>query len=157
MPADSLVVSDTSPLLNLALIDELGLLEVQFDSLTIPRAVWDELTADEDGMDGLRELKRRGFLTLVAVERDELFVEISTQLDVGETAAITYAIESDADLVLIDEREGRQVARRHGLAITGVIGILLKAANTGEIELRDGLDRLRQAGFWISMISTRRC
>lgn len=150
MPVSRIVVSDTSPLLNLALINELELLETQFASLTIPQAVWKELMAGDDEMNRLRELNQHGFLTLVEVTRNDLFIEIATELDLGETAAITYAIESEADLVLIDERDGRRVARRHGLTVTGVIGILLKAADAGDVELRDGLDRLRQAGFWIS-------
>ena len=63
MPNNDLVVSDTSPLLNLALIDRLDLLEAQFSSLTVPTQVWDELIAGEAGVDALRELRDNGFLT----------------------------------------------------------------------------------------------
>lgn len=56
MPVSRIVVSDTSPLLNLALINELELLETQFASLTIPQAVWKELMAGDDEMNRLREL-----------------------------------------------------------------------------------------------------
>ena len=45
MPDSDLVVSDTSPLLNLALIGRLDLLESQFSGVTIPEQVWAELTA----------------------------------------------------------------------------------------------------------------
>jgi hypothetical protein len=68
----------------------------------------------------------------------------------ASTAAITYAIENDARLVLIDERDGRQVARRHDLDVTGAIGILLRGAREGTVDLRAELDALRDAGFWIS-------
>jgi len=34
--------------------------------------------------------------------------------------------------------------------VTGVIGILLRAARTGAIDLRTELDALREQGFWIS-------
>ena len=44
MPNSGLVVSDTSPLLNLALIDRLDLLETQCSDVTAPRQVWNELT-----------------------------------------------------------------------------------------------------------------
>jgi len=150
MPNDEFVVSDTSPLLNLALIDRLDLLTAQFSSITVPTRVWAELTDGEAGVDALIELRDDGFLSIVDVEKSELFTEISHELDLGETAAICHAIEQSADLVLIDERDGRQVARRHDLTVTGVIGILLRGANSGDISLRAELDALREAGFWIS-------
>ena len=150
MPADELVVSDTSPLLNLALVERLTLLESQFSSITVPSQVWEELTEGDSGLDSVRALRTDGFLTVVDVEESDLFTEILHELDYGETAAICHAIEREADLVLLDEKDGRRVARRHGLAVTGVIGILLRAARNGDVELKQELDSLREAGFWIS-------
>ncbi|VTT85725.1 hypothetical protein DM2_1763 [Halorubrum sp. DM2] len=77
-------------------------------------------------------------------------MELFHELDLGETAAVCYAVEENADLVLLDERDGRRVARRHDLDVTGVIGILLRGAKTGEVNLQHELDALREAGFWIS-------
>jgi predicted nucleic acid-binding protein len=150
MPNDQLVVSDTSPLLNLALIDRLDLLEAQFSSITVPTHVWTELTDGDAGVDALNVLHDKGFLSIVEVEESELFTEIGHKLDRGETAAICHAIEQDADLVLIDESDGRRIARRHDLTVTGVIGILLRGANSGDVALQTELDALRNAGFWIS-------
>jgi len=150
MPENEVVVSDTSPLLNLALIDRLDLLRSQFEEVTIPTQVWSELTNGEAGVDALAELRDKGFLTVVDVERSDLFVEIRHRLDLGETAAICYAVAQDADLLLIDEQDGRRVARRHDLTVTGVIGILLRGANAGEVAIQEELDALRGAGFWIS-------
>ena len=150
MPDSGLVVSDTSPLLNLALIDRLELLESQFSEVMVPQQVWNELTDGEDGLETLRELRDDGLLHLVEVERSDLFVELFHELDLGETAAICYAVEQNADLVLLDERDGRRVARRHDLNVTGVIGILLRGAKAGVVNLAHELDALREAGFWIS-------
>ena len=150
MPDSELIVSDTSPLLNLALIERLELLESQFSEVTVPQQVWNELTDGEDGLEGLRELRDDGLLYLVEVERSDLFVELFHELDLGETAAICYAVEQNADLVLLDERDGRRVARRHDLNVTGVIGILLRGAKTGVVTLDHELKVLREAGFWIS-------
>jgi len=61
MPNDELVVSDTSPLLNPALIQQLDLLESQFPSLAVPRQVWDELAAGEGVLDTLKELRDNDF------------------------------------------------------------------------------------------------
>jgi len=149
MPDDEPVVADTSPLLNLALVDRLDLLDVQFETVHTPQQVWDELAAGDEGLPELRRLRERDVLTVVPVERSDLFVEIAGELDVGETAAIVYAIENDASLVLLNERDGRRVARRHDLDVTGVIGILLRGARDGTVDLQAELDALRDAGFWI--------
>ncbi len=150
MPNSGVVVSDTSPLLNLALIERLDLLRAQFSDITVPQQVWSELTEGEDGLDALRALRDDEFLRVVEVERSDLFVEVFHELDRGETAAICYAVEHDADLVLLDERDGRRVARRHDLDVTGVIGVLLRGAKNGAVDLEAELDALREAGFWIS-------
>lgn len=145
------VVSNTSPLLNLALIDRLYLLRNQFSVVEVPEQVWEEIQAGERGTDALEELRDDGFLTVVSVTEDELFRELHKDIDRGEAAVLRHALDQDADLVLLDEKEARNVARRHDLPRTGVIGILLKGANEGTVDsLAKELDALREAGFWIS-------
>ena len=151
MPKDRRVVSNTSPLLNLALIDRLDLLRSQFSGLEVPEQVWNEIHAGERGTDALEELRNEGFLNIVSVAEDELFREIREDIDRGEAAALRYALERDADLILLDEKEARNVTRRHEIPRTGVIGILLKGANEGDVDdLAEELDALQDAGFWIS-------
>lgn len=48
-------------------------------------------------------------------------------LDPGETEAIALALELHPDAVLMDERLGRRLAARHGLAVTGLLGFLVLA------------------------------
>jgi predicted nucleic acid-binding protein len=150
MPKDK-VVSNTSPLLNLALIDRLELLQNQFSKVEVPRQVWDEIQAGTRGKDALEELRNNDFLEVVSVAEDELFRELHQNIDRGEAAALRYALEKDADLVLLDEKEARNVARRHDLPRTGVIGTLLKGAKSGAVDdMAEELDALQEAGFWIS-------
>ena len=72
-------------------------------------------------------------------------------LDRGEAESITLALEQQADLILLDEREARHIAQRLGLKVIGVIGILLEARALGAIvEIRSYLNALRRvAGFYI--------
>ena len=84
------------------------------------------------------------------VVRSDLFTEIFYELDLGETAAICHALEHDTDLIHLDEKDGRRVARRHDLTMTGVVGILLRGANADDVELEAELDALREVDFWIS-------
>lgn len=76
---------------------------------------------------------------------------LAGQLDRGEAEAIVLAKESKADWLLIDERDGRLQARRMGLQVTGVLGVLIKAKLGGRLEwVRPELDRLRsEAHFFI--------
>ena len=150
MPAAEIVIADTSPLLNLALIDRLDLLRSQFSSLSVPETVRAELLAGDAGTERLESLLESEFVSIATPQRDDLVRELRTELDAGEAAAIALAIERDADLVLIDERDGRQVARRHDLSVTGVVGIPLRGARRGEVSIEPALDELRDAGFWIS-------
>ena len=151
MPKGRQVVSNTSPLLNLALIDRLDLLQSQFSGLEVPEQVWEEIQAGERGTDALESLRNEGFLNIVPVPEDELFRELREDIDKGEAAALRYALEENADLVLLDEKEARNVARRHEIPRTGVVGILLKGANEGDVDdLAEELDALQDAGFWIS-------
>jgi len=149
MPVDEVIVSNTSPLLNLALIDRLDCVERQFSSVEVPEQVWAELMAGEDAVPELERYHDRGVIESVSVAETDLFREFLRELDLGEAAALAYAIEVDADLCLLDEREARAGATRHDLDRTGVIGILLRGARNGEGDLRDELDSLRADGFWI--------
>jgi hypothetical protein len=68
----------------------------------------------------------------------------------GERAAIALAHELDAGLVVLEDEEGRKEARRHGLSVTGSIGILIEAKEQDIIaSLRHELDRLIDEGLWI--------
>jgi len=72
-------------------------------------------------------------------------------LDEGEAEVVALAIERRADLVLLDEREARFVARNFGLKVVGTIGVLLRAKRLGFIEsLKEEMRRLKEAGFRVS-------
>ena len=71
------------------------------------------------------------------------------ELGAGETAAITLAHASGADLVILDDLQARLVAEGLGLKVTGTLGILV-AAKQKEL-LRDlpdgsGVSRMPDSG-----------
>jgi predicted nucleic acid-binding protein len=78
-------------------------------------------------------------------------------LDLGEAETLALALELRADLVLLDEQEGRHAAIRLGLRPFGVLAILLRAKSRGKIrEVQSSLDALRrQAGFFLGDVLYR--
>jgi predicted nucleic acid-binding protein len=71
-------------------------------------------------------------------------------LDPGEREALTLAQELQADLILLDERQGRQEATDRGFNVTGTIGLLDRAAAQGSIDIVTAVARLRQITFRVS-------
>jgi predicted nucleic acid-binding protein len=67
----------------------------------------------------------------------------------GEWEAIALAQELKAELLLIDDREGRREARRRLLPVTGTLGILDKGAERGLIDLPAVLTKLQQTNFYL--------
>lgn len=150
MPKSKLIVSDTSPLLNLSLIGSLGFLHNQFESIVVPVQVWNELMEGSKGVESLKQLREDDFMEVVGVDESGIFNALIEDLDLGESAAIAYAVRNDADLVLIDEKEGRKAARNQELNVTGVIGVILRESEERNIDLQKHLDLLEENGFWIS-------
>lgn len=73
-----------------------------------------------------------------------------SRLDSGEQAAIALAQTLPADLLIIDERLGRQIAQERGIAIIGTLGILDDAAEQGLIDLAEAIAQLQQTNFRVS-------
>lgn len=52
-----------------------------------------------------------------------------------------------ADLLLIDDRKGVDVARRQGLRVTGTLGVLDLAAERGLVDFGEAIRALRLTTF----------
>jgi predicted nucleic acid-binding protein len=146
-----IVVSNTSPLTNLAAIDAFDLLKQLFGEIHIPDAVWDELNAYGKIWPGHDEVAHASWVKRHPVQNQTLVTALRYDLDYGEAESIALALTLGADLVLLDEREGRHAAQRNGLNVIGVVGLLLEGKARGHIdEIRPLLDDLCQtAGFYI--------
>lgn len=123
-----IVVADASPIICLARIEKLGLLAEIFGQILVPEEVRAEIAMGPGGSDLLRA---HAWIETRAVRDRERFVRLTSELDAGEAAAIALAIEAPAQLLLMDERRGRVVAEREGLAVVGVVGVLLRAKAVG--------------------------
>jgi uncharacterized protein len=146
------VVSNASPLVSLARIVKVDLLRQLLQTLVIPEAVWREVVTDGVGQPGADEVASADWITTVAVTNTDLVTALRQELDAGEAEAIALTLELEADVLLMDERLGRETARHLGLRYIGLIGALIEARNRGIIaSVKPVLDALRdQASFHIS-------
>lgn len=146
----SVVVSNASPLINLARVGQFGLLAVLYGQIVIPQAVYHEVVVRGRGRDGCREVSEASWIESRS-PGDELAVRaLTTELGQGEASAIVLAQELQASLLLLDEIRGRRIARGLGLHVHGTLGILARARREGHVaRLQPLLDLLRAKGTWI--------
>jgi uncharacterized protein len=147
-----IVVSNTSPLTNLAAIQQFELLQRLYQEIHIPQAVWNELNAQQRPWPGCREVANADWIYHHRVTNVQLVKALTRDLDLGEAESIGLALELKADMILLDETDGRRVAQRWGLKTVGVLGILTEAKTKQLIdEMKPLLQSLRyQIGFYLS-------
>jgi predicted nucleic acid-binding protein len=146
-----IVISNTSPLVNLAAVGQLQLLQQLYDQVIIPSAVYHEIVVAGAGQPGAKEVKAYDWIKIRQVENRTIVASLQLEIDEGEAEAIALAIELEADLLLLDERRGRAIASSLGLKFIGLLGVLVEAKHQGLITavrpILDGL--ITKSGFWI--------
>ena len=75
---------------------------------------------------------------------------ILVQLDPGESEAIALASEVHADILLIDEQAGRQVAVRTGLKVAGTLSVLDEAEQAGLVDFDGVVAEPQKTSFRVS-------
>lgn len=118
------IASDTTALIVLAKADKLELLTNLFSEILIPFSVRDELHAKDDivkyRIDKFEILEPKHLQNQSILQKIEKY-----NLDLGETEAISLAIELGLKLI-IDEKKGRKVALKESVKIVGILGILIE-------------------------------
>lgn len=147
-----IVVSNTSPITNLAAVNHLSLLQQLYGTIVIPQAVYDEMTGVGKSVAGSAEVQTLVWIQTQKVANEALVTALQLELDSGEAQAIALAIELKADLLLLDERRARTVASRFGIKFIGILGVLIESKHKGAISaVKPVLDDLiLTAGFWVT-------
>ena len=146
------VVSDSGPLIHLAIVGHFLLLKQYFDSILIISRVYDEVVIQGQGKPGASELRqavREGWIEVESAT-DRALVERLTTPNISATDAtvVGCAVEREANLVLADDTDVRGLAVQEGLAVMGTVGLLVRACLDGVFsELKPLLDQLVAAGF----------
>lgn len=146
-----IVVSNTSPIINLATIRKLDLLRQLYGQVAIPLAVYNEVIGGAEQL-GDSRVAMLDWLETRQATNEAVVAALKLELHEGEAEAIALAIELKADLLLMDERKGRGIASRLGLKPVGLLGVLVEAKYRGlVVSVRPIMDDLiEKAGFWIS-------
>lgn len=139
-----IVVSDTTPLNYLILIDQAHLLQALYSLVVIPQAVHDEMQRAETPVE-VREWidSRPNWLEV----RQASSFDLNLKLGTGEREAITLALELKAEAILLDDRKARIEAQNRGLIVIGTLAILATAARRGLVDLPAAIARLQQTNF----------
>ncbi len=145
------VVSDSSPLIALYQINRFSLLQKWYKQIIIPEAVWQELIVEgKESTDFFIEQRQKSFLHVEKVPLSSLLILLKREVDLGEAEAIQLALTIKADLLLIDEKEARSLARVYNLTMTGALGILMRAKLEDKIvSLSEEINKLERVGFRI--------
>ena len=149
---EQIIISDTGPLIALARINALSLLNKLYRNIYITESVYNEATQDmsKNGAKQIFTAVKNQNIAIASFPKNNLYVELSKVLDPGETESLCLADKLGC-IALIDEKRGRKVGKAKGIKITGTAGLLIKAKNDGLIpEIKPLLKLLTQSGYRLS-------
>jgi predicted nucleic acid-binding protein len=144
-----IIVCDSSPLIALSVIDKLDLLDILFNEILVPVAVFNELiNTNKPEAQRITDWSQGKVL---AAKNKQLKRSFSLLLDMGESEAMALYFERKADFLLIDEKKGRKIALYNEINVAGTLGILLLSKQKGLISsIKPLLNRLQQSYIRIS-------
>lgn len=148
-----LIVADTTPIISLIKIGMLELYKSMYGEVIIPEAVFNELVSNSSMSNEADIIRKSKFLKINKIENEFAVKLLQKQLNLGagESEAIVLADTLKADLLVIDERKARGIAKSMGINITGTLGILVDAKRKNRIEkLKPLLDGLINSNIRIS-------
>jgi predicted nucleic acid-binding protein len=146
-----IVVADTTPIRHLLAIRRIELLSKLYGEVLVAKAVLRELRA-ESTPDAIKDWihKRPDWFRVVATTRRRFDLALA-ELDPGELESILLAEEVKADLILIDDRAGREAATLRGLSVIGTVGILEQADIVWLLpDFETALAELENSRFYLS-------
>jgi predicted nucleic acid-binding protein len=145
------IVSNTGPLIALAKADRMDLLPELYGTVHIPPAVHRELLGKTGPEADRLDVALAAWLKVADRVEPSSEVEGTLQaIDAGEREAILLAQRLGLTVIL-DDRLGREAARRLGLPVTGTVGVIIEAKRAGLVPaVRPVLEAIQVQGYWLS-------
>ena len=135
-----LSICDTSCLILFEKIDQLKLLRKCYGTIYVTPKVAEEFGK---ALPDWIELKNATNLAVLQT--------LEQILDAGEASAIALCVEYPQATIVLDDLKGRKIAKSLNLKVTGSLGILIKAKQTGKLEkLKPVIEQIQKTDFRIS-------
>lgn len=125
-----LVITDTGPIISLALIKKLELLDTLFDEVFISKAVWNELNENKNSIEF--DIIEKYFKT--KVRKINSINNLTFIMDCGESESVILYKELNAQFLLIDDKKARKIAENFQVECIGTIGILIAGNKSGLVK-----------------------
>lgn len=147
----SVIVCNAGPLIALASVGKVALLNELFGEVYVAEEVRREVEAGGESGVGIDLFQKHDWLR-VSAPKNPVNLSLASLLDPGEAATITLAHELHASLVLVDEAKGRKIAGDvYHLPVIGTGRVLVEAKKRGLIaDVKPALDAMRSKGYWIN-------
>lgn len=140
-------IVNTSPLQYLFQLNLLDMLPQLYGEILVPEGVVRELRSGIQRGVPLPEIDSMGWIRVRNV-RSAAVLPLAAGLGMGEREVLALALEIDSPLVILDDSLARRFAQRLNLPLTGTLGLLLKAKQSGRIDrVVPYLDRLEALQF----------
>jgi predicted nucleic acid-binding protein len=134
------VIADTSCLIVLSNIKELGLLQKLYGNI---------ITTPDIARQFAEHLPDWVIIKAPADHQKQQILAL--QVDNGEASAIVLALEMPGNTIILDDLQARKLAEQLGISITGTLGIIIKAKLNGLIpSIKPILNKIKQTNFRIS-------
>jgi len=149
----NVVVADAGPLIGMARIGHLSLLQSLYNVIAISPQVFEELkiSSDKPGAKAVSEAINAGWIRVVPLRKPCDSAILGSLIDAGEAESIQLALEQKARLLIIDDKKGRRVARSRGAQVIGTGRILISAKKAGFLrKVSPILDELASVGYRLS-------
>jgi len=155
-----IVVSDATPLIHLSKIDELHLIKILYEKCYITQTVYNETVVEGQKFghhDSDMIIDAIGdWLEIKDPKGDVDQIIEKHSIHFGEASSILLAKELSS-LLLINERDGREAAKKEGVTVKGTLGIIADGVREEKISATSAIVMLKKFGnepneFWLDPI-----
>lgn len=134
---DKIIISDTSCLIALDRINNLHILRETFDNIITTKEIEEEFGR-----------KLPDWIQIQKARDENKKSELESIVDKGEASAIALALETQNCILIIDEKKGRELARKLKVQIIGTLKAILLAKQKGVIpSVKPLIDQLMKTNF----------